>query len=344
VSRTGHLERGTRARWCSAAFVSAAACSGPVHHPVHRDELRLRPTEKSIIAECGRGSGNEIRLASGLDANAPSLVLQETQLHGLQPPQPTLAIWSDGHVLFEHVRSTDGQHRSFEMLEGSIPKAEVQLLIHDITAELVRVPRHADTRPTVYVSGGQLTTITVHDGDRWLSASFHGAYESDFLSAAVGAPAEQQVAPAGSAPLPDPLPPSLPFSRAYKRLLETRPDRGVPFVAYDFDVTFFVPVQYYVRMGPSEMMWPAELPSPPPAFDLEACDPRDGGGCPFMLDTTYRGAAERLHATLHASKVPTYVLVNGKRFFVSLDGLYRGQRSIEAISYCSEHLSKQDNL
>jgi hypothetical protein len=52
-------------------------------------------------------------------------------------------------------------------------------------------------------------------------------------------------------------------------------------------------------------------------------------------------AALRLRDTLRASKVPPYFLIDGRRFMVRVDGFYRGERSIEAIFLCSEHLAKR---
>jgi hypothetical protein len=336
-----------------ALLVIVGACVSPVEHPVNGDELQPRLTEKAIIAECRGGSGNEVRLAGEVDPDAPILVLEEIHLHGEQPPQPTIAIWSDGRVLFNHLRSADADHRSFELLQGSIAKSTVQTLVRDVTAELVTVPRYADAEHVYFIDGGQLTTITVHNGDRWISATVYGAYEEEFLAAAAGAHLEKKVEPPTPVPSEDeidtsrylpafePPSPSPPFSRAYKRLLETRPDRGAPFAAYDFDVAFMFPDPYYVRMGQTEMAWPRDLPAPPSATDIEASDPEFGVVSPYMLDAKYRDAALRLRDTLRASKVPPYFLVDGKRFMVRVDGFYRGERSIEAMFVCSEHLAKE---
>lgn len=334
-------------------IVVVGACASPIEHPVNKDELRPRLTEKAIIAECGGGSGNEVLLADGVDPDAPILVLGEIHLHGGQPPQPTIAIWSDGRVLFNHMRSTEVDHRSFELLYGSITTASVQTLVRDVTADLIAVPRYSDAEHTYIVDGGQLTTITVRNGDRWISATVYGAYEEDFLAAAAGAHLEKKIEPPNPAPsereidtstyLPvwERPSPSPQFSRAYKRLLEIRPDRGIPFIAYDFDIAFMLPDPYYVRIGQTEMAWPQELPAPPSATEIEALDPRFGVDAPYVLDAKYREAALRLRDALHASDVPPYFLIDGKHFMVRLDGFYRGERSIEAMFLCSEHLAKQ---
>ena len=94
-------------------------------------------------------------------------------------------------------------------------------------------------------------------------------------------------------------------------------------------------------MGQTEMAWPRELPAPPSATELEASDPRFGVVAPYVLDAKYRDAALRLRDAIRASEVPPYFLIDGKRFMVRVDGFYRGERSIEALFLCSEHLAKQ---
>jgi len=320
--------------------VATAACS-------HSDTLHPRPTKAQIIAECSGGSGNEVRLANGVDGDAPALVLEENNYHGVQPAQPTLAIWSDGRVLFGHSLPNDGPRPKFELLQGRIPTSTVNRLIEDVAKELVTAPRHTDAHGAYVVSGGQSTTITVHAGDRWISASVYDAYEEDFLAAAAGprvekkseqrspATSESEIDTSAFLPSSKPVPPPA-FSRAYKRILEARPDRGVPYVPYDFGLTFFGPDRQTMRQP--QMAWPHDLPPVPLNIDPDACSPYRTDGCSYILDEKYRSAALRLRVSLRANKVWPYFELNGKRFSVRVDDFYRGERSIKAISTCSHDL------
>jgi hypothetical protein len=96
-----------------------------------------------------------------------------------------------------------------------------------------------------------------------------------------------------------------------------------------------------VRMGQTEMAWPRELPAAPSATAIEASDPRFGEMSPYMLDARYRDAALRLRASLRASNVPPYFVIDGKRFVVRVDGFYPGERRIKELVRCSAHLAKQ---
>jgi hypothetical protein len=290
--------------WLGALLVVASACSGGGT----RDALHPRAGRAALAARCSGGSDNEVRVA-GVDPDAPVIVLEEIHYHGRQPPQPTIAIWADGHVLFNHQKAVDTDGAAvFDLLEGSMRQREVETLVRSVTSALISVPRYAEAEQGYISDGGQLTTITVRDGRRWISASTYGAYEDDFLATADGPRPHIEKSVPLDANVPereietgrlftasrDPPAPPPPFSKAYRQLLASRPDGGVAYAPYDFDLSFMISRTDRQRRDPREMAWPRELPRPPPAKDLSACGPsRDV--CPFVLDVQYRQAAHRLH-------------------------------------------------
>ncbi len=324
------------------------ACSGANKPPARTGELVPRPTKNAILAGCSGGEDNEVRLATGVEPDAPILVLGEIHLHGTQPPQRTIAIWADGRVLFTHALPTTTDHVELESLEGSIPPATVLGLVEDVAADLVAVPRYANLFVHPVTSGGQMTTITVRDGDRWINATVYGAHEDDLLATAANpgvlprAPRDAPTTSRFSIPTFEKDPPPKPFARAYQRLLASRPPTGRPFVPHDFDLVVIAPWPSTTGSGRSEMSWPRELPAPPPDLDLAACD--HGDGCRYLLDARDHQAADRLDAALHATKTPPLLVSNGRRFSVRIDGLYRGERSIEALISCSARLSNNQEL
>lgn len=336
-----------------AVVVVACASSGDRT----TDALYPRAGEAALASRCSGGSHNEVRVA-GVDQDAPVIVLEEIHFHGGQPPQPTIAIWANGRVLFDHQKAVDvGGHAVFELLEGSMPKGEVEALVRKVTSAVTSVPRYTEAEQGAYISdGGQLTTITVRDGSRWFSASTYGADKDDFLATADGPrPQVEEKSESLDANVPEgeidtarliqgpwnpPAPPPA-FSSAYRQLLENRPDGGVAYTPYDFDLTFMFSRPDRQRMHPGEMVWPRDLPRPPPAKDLSTCDP-DTGDCPYVLDVKYRDAATRLRQTLRASKEIPYVIIDGQRFVVRVDGFYQGERDIKALGSCSRQLAKHD--
>ncbi|MBL0220571.1 MAG: hypothetical protein IPQ07_42725 [Myxococcales bacterium] len=329
-------------------LVVVGACSGANKPPARTDELVPRPTKNAILAGCSGGEDNEVRLSTVVEPDAPVLVLGEIHLHGTQPPQPTIAIWADGRVLFTRALPTSTDHVELESLEGSLPPAAVPGLVHDVAADLVAVPRYTDVFVHPGTSGGQMTTITVRDGHRWISATVYGAHEDDLLATA----ANPGVLPRAPRDLPPTLgfsiptfetdPPPKPFARAYQRLLASRPPAGRPFVPHDFDLVVFSPGPSAAGIRSSEIAWPRELPAPPPDLALATCD--DGDGCRYVLDARDREAAHRLDDALHATKTPPLLVSNGRRLSVRIDGLYRGERSIQALVSCSARLSNNPEL
>ena len=316
-------------------LVALAGCS-------YAEALRPPQTEAEIVAECSGGSGNEVRLANGVDEDAPSLVLEEVHDHGVQPAQPTLAIWSDGRAVFGHSLPKQGEHWKFERLQGRIPASTAHKLIDDVAKELVDTPRHTDAFAP-YVVTGQSTTITVRVGDRWISASVYDAFEQDFLATAAG----PQIAPPTAATfesevdtsmllhMAGPSPPPA-FSRAYRRIVETRPDHGDPFAPHDFGVVFFALER--AKPGQTETAWPADLPAAPTNLIPAACDPYRTDGCSFIIDPKYRSAVLRFQAALRANTAWPYVVLDGQRFSMRIDDFYSGERGIRAIGVCGRHL------
>jgi hypothetical protein len=120
----------------------------------------------------------------------------------------------------------------------------------------------------------------------------------------------------------------------------TRPAQGHRAVPHDFDITFFAPDPYYVKQHPSELTWPRDLPLPASDLVPAQCDLGAGReGCRYAVNARYREPADRLDRIVSASEVPLIVLVNGKRFMISVDGRYRGERSIDALIFCAARFS-----
>lgn len=322
--------------------LGASACAHHVDYPSSTVVLQARATDDQIEKQCSEGKGNEIRVTSGVDPGTPILVLEEVHLHGWGPPQPTVAIWPDGKVLFAHPVGKNGDDIKYEKLEGAIPKSRVDELVHDVASALVSVPRYKSIYVNFGEDGGQLTTIVVRDGDKWRSATVYGAYDDDFLAAAaaVGTLPRKKLDPVftGGTELYEDPPPK-PFALAYRMLLAARPSAGHAYVPYDHDVVFFAPAPYNLKQHPSRVMWPGDLPKPPRGLSPSQCDQYDTDGCRYVLDVRFDNGATRLYRTIHSTKVWPIVVVGGKQFMVRIDGLYRGERSIHALITCTEHFS-----
>ena len=170
-----------------ASILSCAACVRRVERPASTEFLQARPTDDQIEAQCSQGDHNEIRYAGGIDPGAPILVLEEVHLHGSGPPQPTVAIWPDGKILFAHIARKRGDEVRYDQLEGAIPKSTVDALVREVASAIKIVPRYKSIYVNFGEDGGQETTIVVRDGDKWRSADVYGAYEDDFLAAAAAA-------------------------------------------------------------------------------------------------------------------------------------------------------------
>src|SRR5262245_54947786 len=122
-------------RLCSLLVV-IGGCLRPIDHPARVDVLRPRPTSKALAEGCRGGEGNEVRLAAGIEADAPVVVLDEIHLHGVQPQQPMVALWPDGRVLFTRVLKADGDRTTFEHLQATIPPSTVDALVHEVARAL----------------------------------------------------------------------------------------------------------------------------------------------------------------------------------------------------------------
>lgn len=331
-----------------SVLLSLGACAKAVEHPSARSDIRPRPTPESIISGCTGGEQNEVHLESATDRDAPVLVLDENHLHGEQPARPTIAIWSDGRVVFSHVRSTDGDRREWERLQGAISPTRLEELVRSVTREIVSVPRHTNANALYFVDGGQLTTITVHDGSRWLVASVYDAYERDFLASLDGTAEKEAKKAAGETveldglqlPAYQPPKPPLPFARAYKSLLDAKPSDGDAFVPYDFDLVFMLPDAAYDRRHPAEMPWPADLPAPPSVQEIESRDPKHESV--FILDAMFRDSGLLLRSASRSRAAYPYVMLDGQRYVVRVDEYYRGERDIAALNRCSIHLAGKD--
>jgi len=321
-------------------------------YPVSTEVLQPSLADQSVFAQCAVGAGNEVRLSGGVDPDAPIVVLEEEHLGGVQPPQPMVAIWPDGRILFTRPverPSPDGPR--FEHLQGTIPVATVEKIIRDVAAKLSTVPHYTSTYAGYH---GQITRIVVRDGARWRGASVFGETESGFLAAAAGerdfAPPERQVTrPAQQATSSDVIvvggvgrtgSPPRPFAEAYRDLLAARPDRGAPFTSYEFDVVFFPVDPYWVDRGAAVEDWPRELPNPPPTLAPEQCDSYEG--CRYVLDAKYNDAVKRLGRKLRDAKVRLIFVANQKQSMLRLVALYRGERSIDALTTCSGHFGTTD--
>jgi hypothetical protein len=327
-------------------FVPLSACSRPHAEPrAHTDSLQPPPTKEMALAGC-RGSGDDVQLDAPIDTSAPIVVLEEIHLHGEQPPQPTIAIWADGHVVF----TRDASER-FEHLDGEISTSTAATIARDVFAAIERVPRYTDVDKNHEVAGGQVTMITVRRGDRWRSASVYGAWRDDFLAETGKNTAPKPVSP--GVPSAEHLfstaladvelerePPPTGFATAYRRVFESLPTSGARFSPYAFDVRFFSP-DNTVEAPLPELVWPIDLPTLPHDLRPTHCDPYDTDGCPYVLDPEYRDAAARLRSQLVVNNKVRTVIVNGNRFMVVFDALYRGQHSIDAVVECARQLARR---
>jgi hypothetical protein len=324
--------------------LGCVACARVVEHPASSEILQPRITDDQIVAHCGEGERNEIRIGSDVDPGAPIIVLEEVHLHGWGSPQPTVAIWPNGRILFAHPIGMDGDRIKYEQLEATIPKTRVDTLVQETASALVTVPRYKSIYVNFGMDGGQLTTIVVRDGRQWRSATVYGAHEDDFLAAAAAAGTLPRKALDPDLPgMTETLyedPPPKPFALAYRTLLATRPAAGHAYVPYDYGLVLFAPSQYDLRQHPSQVIWPDELPKPPRSLSPGQCDQYDTDGCRYLLDAKYDGAAKRFYGALHATKVWPLVHVRDKQFMVRLDDFYRGERSIHALIRCTEYFSR----
>ncbi|MGE5186068.1 MAG: hypothetical protein ACM31C_28625, partial [Acidobacteriota bacterium] len=139
--------------------LGGVACARAVEHPASSEILQPQITDDQIVAHCSEGERNEIRIGSAVDAGAPIIVLEEVHLHGWGPPQPTVAIWPDGRILFAHPSGMDGDRIKYEQLEATLPKARVDALVREMASALVTVPRYESIYVNFGMDGGQLTTI-----------------------------------------------------------------------------------------------------------------------------------------------------------------------------------------
>jgi hypothetical protein len=306
--------------------------------------LREPPTREAALAGC-RGSGNDVEVDALADASAPLVVLEEIHLHGNGTPQPTIAVWADGHVVFSTVVG-----EKFEHLDGEMPSAAAAQLARDVFVALEGVARDTDVEKDYSSDGGQVTRIVVRTGGHWRSASVYGDYRDDFLRVA------QHETPEGTEPTAPITPgtftlvpgdigvtrilPPMGFATAYQRLIASMPARGTKFAPYSFDLTLFAPEKASESPLP-DLAWPLELPAPPDDLRPERCDSYKTDGCPYALDVEYREAAAKFRERLVVNNKVRVVNANGKRFMVNFHALYRGQHAVNAVTECARELVRR---
>jgi hypothetical protein len=328
VGSTRAGSRYIRSVHATLVLLILGACAGSIEHPINTELLQPRLAKSAIDSACSAGDDNEIRFAPGVETNAPVAVLSEEWLHGVGPPQPTVAVWADGRVEFLQVVV-----KRWERSLGAIPASSVAALTHEVAQSLAAAPRVMNVFGNDSESDRQATTIVVRDGSRWIGARVYGAHESDFLEVAAASDPQPPTTTVDGFGDVGYRPPK-PFAEAYRRLLASRPNQGRRAEPYDYDVTFY-PAELYSPhyLTRSEITWPHELPMPPPSLSPEQCD-HDGMGCPFVLDARYREAGTRFYQRLRSQPVGPIVLVRGRRFQVGFDELYPGERSIDALIEC----------
>lgn len=280
----------------------------------------------------GDPRSSDVRIAT-VDAEAPVLIVQETHLHGRGPPSPTLALWADGQVLFA---GTD------DRLTTTLPPSTIATLARSAYDQLHDVPHFTSVFD---ISGGTLLRITVRHGDDWRSAALYGDDPERVLAVA-----------RGTAPLPKPSPPStvtitntgtylldafaarpwppLGFARAYRTLVEAIPSVGTPFTPFDYDVQL-TRLHPAMQVDERAIAWPTTLPRVP-AVAPDACHydwGRDDEACTFIVPPAYSAAVAAFTARV--------VRVDGRDFVASFRGLYRGARSIHALTDCADTLARR---
>jgi hypothetical protein len=304
--------------------------------------LRPRPHRESAIAGC-RGDPNRSEVAiSEPVLDAPIVIVEEIHMHGGGPPSPTIAIWADGQMLFAD--ASEGGTAS--LLASKMSMNEAAAIARDVYRELDGVPR---STTVLDISSGTLLQITVRGGDHWRSASVFGDDPERVLAVARGtaAPPKPAAPPSFNNP-PNrieeifanrPWPP-LGFARAYRSLIEKVPSAGRAFTVHDFDVLFITPERGMKLQRPA-LDWPIDLPRPPANVNLAACHyyMDRNGECRFMLTASDNPAVERFKKKMWTGDNQRAVNINGAAFAVRFDWMYRGERTIDAVTRCSATLS-----
>jgi len=161
----------------------------------------------AVLAGCGshyRSASPSLVSCQIDDPAAPLVVLYERdpwlRLRGSDAP--TVAIWSDGSVVFR-------SDRARETLEGSIAAADAQRVAASVVRHVRAEPRHRDLGA---VSDMRTVQVVVRDGTSWRAASVYGLERGDD-DGDLGA--------------------------AYRELLAVRPSHGEPFHPVDVRIVYW---------------------------------------------------------------------------------------------------------
>jgi len=324
-------------------LVTTASCS--LEHVTSRGGLQPRDHTTALAGHCGWGERNLLWLEHYNEQDVPVVVLDEDIIScfGSAKPRPTVAIWEDGRIVF--IRKAGA---GFEKVQGVIPRAEVRSLVHDVAAKLTSSDRRHDTNTSGHIlSGTQITTIIVRDGDRWRASTIDGASEDDFRDAVAGVsqpPPNPTSTVDFDVGLPTNDPPPRTFAELYVRLLESRPANAKSFVPYAYDIDLLEIDHRGLGSGRWDdeqrrsVAWPSDLPTPPDDVVPGRCEnslDAERQPCEYALDPSYNATVER-----HQREGTNRVRVKGALYYLRATELYAGERTIRALMECNALISR----